>query len=411
MTNVAIDARIPSGWAGGVAQVAIGLAQGFRTSSPESLTRTWLVYPDYRDWLAQYLPPEDEALVVAGFAERVGMAAARRFPSTVSRIRPHIERALTVTSRRSGSLAGPHDRLLLQRGTQVVHLPFQDGLATNLPSIYHPHDLQHRYLPEHFTEAQRRHRETVWRGKALTAFAVSVGTESVANDIEKLWRVPRDRIHVVPLAPVASPKVFESAQDNHTSPPVVLYPAAFWPHKNHITLIRAIGLLRATMPVHLVLPGAQLGIYNEVRREVLAAGLDPVVTLPGYVSQEELSSLYSRSAVVAVPSTFEAASFPIWEAFQRGVPVVAANTTSLPAQVGKGGLIFEPSDVGSLVHELRRILIDEGLRTELGREGRKRVAEFTWARTALASAALYRRAAGDPPVAAEEQALLGAPRF
>ena len=411
MTCVAIDARIPQGFAGGVAQVVIGLAQGFSDSAPESLHRTWLVYPDYRDWLAQHLPPEDETLVMGSFAERVGMVMAKRYPSVVSRVRPYVERALTATSRPAGKLEGPHDGLLRERGVQVVHLPFQDGLATSLPSIYHPHDLQHRYLPEFFTEAQIRHRETVWRRRASMAYAVSVGTNSVADDVERLWTIPRDHIHVVPLAPVASPTPSGSTPEPFRGPPIVLYPAAFWPHKNHITLIRAIGLLRAIIPVQLVLPGARLGIYDAVRREVVKAGLDPATTLPGYVSQEELSTLYFRSTVVAVPSTFESASFPIWEAFQRGIPVVAAKTTSLPAQVGNGGLIFEPSDINALVDALRRLLTDETLRTEMGREGRKIVSGFSWAKMALASTALYRRAAGDPGVAAEEQALMNAPRF
>jgi glycosyltransferase involved in cell wall biosynthesis len=227
----------------------------------------------------------------------------------------------------------------------------------------------------------------------------------VAADVEKLWLIPRDRIHVIPLAPVAGPTALASTSEQVSTPPLVLYPAAFWPHKNHVTLIRAIGLLRATTPVQLILPGAPVGIYDEVRREVVAAGLDPAATLPGYVSQEQLSHLYSRSSVVAVPSTFEAASFPIWEAFQRGVPVVAANTTSLPAQVGDGGLIVEPFDDEALAAALRRLLTDEVLRTRMGQRGRERVSEFSWARMALASTALYRRAAAEPPVPAEEQAL------
>jgi glycosyltransferase involved in cell wall biosynthesis len=363
------------------------------------------VYPDYREWLAEHLPPEDDTLVLSSVAERIGMAMAKRYPAAVSRVRPHAERVLTAAVRWRRVPRGPHDQLLLQRGSQVVHLPFQDALATDLPSIYHPHDLQHLHLPQFFTEAQIRHRETVWRERALKAFAVSVGTKSVADDVERMWLVPRDRIHVIPLAPVAGLTAASTTTSSASTPPLVLYPAAFWAHKNHVTLIRAIGMLRADMPIQLVLPGAPVGIYDAVRREVVAAGLDPVTTLPGYVSQDELSRLYSRSSVVAVPSTFEAASFPIWEAFQRGVPVVAANTTSLPAQVGDGGLIFEPFDVGALAAALRRLLTDDALRTRMGQRGRDRVSEFSWARVALASAALYRRAAADPPVAAEEQAL------
>jgi len=405
VTRVAIDARIPQGITGGIAQVVIGLAQGFAEAKPEGLERTWLVYPDYQEWLGPHLPSDDEKVVCQGRADRAAVALSKRFPRLASTARPYAERVLDSlpSSRRK---EGPFDGLFASRGIEVVHVPFQDGLATRVPTVYHPHDLQHRYLPEYFSHAQIAHRERVWRSKALRAYAVSVGTESVANDVCRFWGVPCDRVHVIPLAPVNSG--VEVTRDTRTvsDRSTILYPAAFWPHKNHVVLVKAVELLQQQgVRVDLVLPGAAVGVYGDVRREVVECGLDVARTLPGYVTAEALSQLFADATVLAVPSRFESASFPIWEAFRRGIPVVAARTTSLPRQVGNGGVIVGPDDPKEWADALRTLLDDESLRSTLGSAGKAHVADFTWERTALASAALYRRAAGSPPVEEEEEEL------
>jgi glycosyltransferase involved in cell wall biosynthesis len=408
--RVAIDARIPVGVAGGVAQVVVGLAQGFAAARPPDLHRLWLAYPDVGQWLTPHLPDGDEVLVVQTTIERIGAGAARRFPAMTSGLRPHVERVLDRAGRGRGA-AGPLDARLQALGVEVVHLPFQDGLLTSLPFVYHPHDLQHRYLPEFFSRAQVAHRESAWRDRATRAAAVSVGTEAVADDVCRMWGIARERVHVVPLAPIGL-DVNEKQMPQTLGTPLVLYPAAFWAHKNHVTLIRAIAALRERgVPVQLVLPGAPVGVYRQVRRAVLDAGLDSATTLPGYVSEGRLRELYAQASVVAVPSRFEAASFPIWEAFARGKPVVAARTTSLPRQVGGGGLIVDPTDVEGFADAIGRLLADDVLRGELGEAGRARVSEFTWARTALASTALYRLASGHSAYAQEEDALVNAPIY
>lgn len=409
MIRVAIDARIPHGFAGGVAQVVTGFAEGFRDAAPEAIERTWITYPGYEDWLGPLIPPQDHVVEVITPVERAGLLAAQRFPRLVSRGRPAVQRmldSLTAGDRHGG----PLDARLHALGIDVVHLPFQDGLPTALPTLYHPHDLQHHHFPEHFTAAQRRHRDTVWRRKALRASAVSVAAIGVAADVRDLWGVEEDQIHIVPLgaglagrAPGDAPTVTER--------PLVLYPAAFWPHKDHLTLVRAIGEVQRTFPVELVLPGAHMGTYPEVRSMVNELGMDTATVLPGYLSDADLSRAYDRASVVVIPSRFEAASFPVWEAFTRAVPVIVANTTALPRQAGAGGIVFEPGDVPALAAVLQRLLSDADLRKRIGQAGLQRVQGFTWTRTALATSALYRKIVGAAPTDREQDALDHAPSF
>jgi glycosyltransferase involved in cell wall biosynthesis len=175
-----------------------------------------------------------------------------------------------------------------------------------------------------------------------------------------------------------------------------------------VTLVRAVGRLRQSgSRVRLVLPGAHIGEYPAIRRAVEEAGLTPSETIPGYVTAQELRGLYERAWVVAVPSLFESASFPVWEGFRQGKPAVVARTTSLPDQVGDGGLVVEQRDVEGFARAIETLVSDDGLAERMGEAGRHQVQALSWRRTSLATAALCRLAVGDVPRDDEAEALGG----
>lgn len=128
----------------------------------------------------------------------------------------------------------------------------------------------------------------------------------------------------------------------------LLYPAATVPHKNHEVLLDY-AVLPASMPVVCVGPENEPG-FSEFRKR--ASRLDRI-EFRGRVSPAELNLLYSECEAVVVPSRYEAASGPIIEAFVRGIPVIAADTPSLRAQMSQCGgdaPYFEPSSADSLAH-------------------------------------------------------------
>lgn len=378
MLHVAIDARLPSGLAGGVRQVVLGLASGFRrTDLP--LRRTWLVTRDH-DWLTG-LPPDDDVMVLTSPFDEMSFAVAERYPKLASRARPWVTRVLRPPQ-------APFDERLKQHGVDLVHFTFQDAFHTRLPFVYQPHDLQHRHMPENFSAAQIKHRETAWRGVALAADSVCVGTRWVADDVASQWDVPRERIAVIPLAPL--PEEVAAGSAGRDERDILLYPAAFWPHKNHRVLVEALAVLRHEgIVVRAVLPGAATVEHARVSRRVEELGLGDQVSLPGYVTQAELDELYARARIVAVPSRFESASFPVWEAMRRGIPVVASDVTALPRQLGDGGLLAPPDDVDAWVSAIRRLWTDEVSWERSAAAGRARSGRYSWSKTVTAFSGLY----------------------
>lgn len=63
--------------------------------------------------------------------------------------------------------------------------------------------------------------------------------------IESYRDVMNKKIRVYALPFVAPPHIWDSGEEYIETPPrYVFYPAQFWRHKNHINLIKAIGLVK-----------------------------------------------------------------------------------------------------------------------------------------------------------------------
>jgi glycosyltransferase involved in cell wall biosynthesis len=105
------------------------------------------------------------------------------------------------------------------------------------------------------------------------------------------------------------------------------------------------------------------------------------------VSDEQLVSLYAHSACLAIPSLHEGFGLPAMEAMAAGTAVVAANVAALPDVTGGAAVLVDPYDPLSIADGLERAIVERDAFVELGR---KRVAEFTWARTASMTADVYR---------------------
>ena len=116
----------------------------------------------------------------------------------------------------------------------------------------------------------------------------------------------------------------------------------------------------------------------------------------GQIPSDELRAVYRLAQFVIIPTLFEAASGPLFEAWLEGVPVACSTVTSLPEQAGDAAFLFDPFSVEAIAGAIHRMNADENLRSELVCKGGERLKDFSWERTAKAYRAVYRRAARRP---------------
>ena len=283
----------------------------------------------------------------------------------------------------------------------IVHFPTTDAFLTSLPSIYQPHDLQHRHLTQYFPWMQRRLRDFRYKTWCARSDLIVVGSEWIKSDLRHQYDDIDTRIDVIPLAPDENRTTGEYAGNDTGECRVsfdrfVLYPARTWPHKNHIGLLRAISHINAnsSVRINLVCTGAKSEWYRSIEHEIKLLNLVEQVQFTGFVSNEQLANLYRKCDFVVIPTFFEAGSFPMWEAFVAAKAVAISDITSLPAMSGGAARLFDPYDAKSIAESILELQENGLLRCKLAEQGRKRVEQFTWVETAKRYRTRYRFVAG-----------------
>jgi alpha-1,3-rhamnosyl/mannosyltransferase len=74
-----------------------------------------------------------------------------------------------------------------------------------------------------------------------------------------------------------------------------------------------------------------------------------------------------------------------------GTPVIVSNASTLPEVVGTGGITVDPSDVDGLREQLLRLTEDEAYWDRMRSLALQQSANFSWARCASNTLAVYRR--------------------
>jgi glycosyltransferase involved in cell wall biosynthesis len=97
---------------------------------------------------------------------------------------------------------------------------------------------------------------------------------------------------------------------------------------------------------------------------------DRVPEAAGFVPPALLGAYFERAAVVCVPSRREGYGMTAREALAYGRPVVASRVGGL-ADLGPGGLLVPPGDLGELRRAVEQLLGDPARRDQLGRQGRE----------------------------------------
>ena len=111
----------------------------------------------------------------------------------------------------------------------------------------------------------------------------------------------------------------------------------------------------------------------------------------GTVSDDELERLFAGASAVVFPSRYEGFGLPVLEAMARGIPVVAARTTSIPEVGRNAAVLVSADDAHGFAEAMARIVNNPVYGQELSHRGRSVARGFSWQRTAEDTMAAYVR--------------------
>lgn len=283
--------------------------------------------------------------------------------------------------------ASPLDRIARAARLDFIWFAGSGTTFTNLPYLTVVWDLQHRstpWFPEFSGNGTWDRREmTLWFLRR--ASAVITGTQVGRDELTKWIGVPDERILVLPH-PTPSFARVPQAQAVPAMPPslstkrrFLFYPAQFWPHKNHVNLILgfAQAVRRHGVDFDLVLCGADKGNRKHVERCIATERMQDRVHIIGFVSRDELVSLYRNAIALTYLSWGGPENLPPLEAFALGCPVIAARVPGADEQLGDAALLVDPAAPSQIAEAIAQLHDSTDLRAELAKRGQLRAERWS----------------------------------
>ncbi|MBD1872971.1 glycosyltransferase family 4 protein [Nodosilinea sp. FACHB-131] len=243
-------------------------------------------------------------------------------------------------------------------------------------------DLQHRlqpYFPEVSQGREWGKREQFYADNLKRATYIVTGTERGKVEIERFYQIAPERIRVIPfptprlgdaIANQTSTKEEFLAQHGLPSQ-YFFYPAQFWPHKNHYTLLKAFKALvdEHAIDISLVLTGSDKGNADYIKQLIHDLVLTTRVHILGFVSRSDLANLYKHALALVFPTHFGPDNLPPLEAFSLGCPVIASQVPGAAEQLGDAALLVDQRDAAQMAQAMKSVCEDEALRHDLIQKG------------------------------------------
>lgn len=296
-------------------------------------------------------------------------------------------------------------KILKSLKPDLVHFPH-----FNVPILYKGkyvvtiHDLIHQHFktrnvttlnPMFFKFKQISYHQAF--SKALkNSQTIITPTKFVKDQLVEEWKVNYTKISVTHegvdeeiIKLVKNTKVTVSilGQKFGIKKPYLFYIGNAQPHKNLPFLIEGFLEIKNDFPnLQLVLSGPQHLFWDRLKQQYS----DPDIIYTGFVSEEEMVSLYKNCEGFVLPSLEEGFGIPVLEAMACGVPVICSDIGSLKEVGGEAALYFDPNYKTSFKNQISKILKDQKLRNELIEKGDQRYQEFSWQKMAEQTLKIYK---------------------
>ncbi len=252
------------------------------------------------------------------------------------------------------------------------------------------HDAGFRMFKENYSAYDYWHATLgTWLSAGL-AQSVIVPSGFVARDVATHYRLRRDRLVVVPNAceaATASVRQEEGAAARRALGIRGRYFVFVGRLEKRKNLLRALAaffdLARdEPAPIQFVLAGKPGVGYEEIRALIAGDPLRDRVVETGYVSNRLREILLHGAEALVYPSLYEGFGMPILEGFAAGTPVLTSDDTACAEVGGDAAVLVDPRDGTAIRGGMSRLLHEDALREMLVERGRRRVAAFSWRRTA-----------------------------
>lgn len=206
---------------------------------------------------------------------------------------------------------------------------------------------------------------------------VAIASE-MADDLSSFLNIPREKITLIPINPVVTPKLYELANEKVNHPwlieknkPVIISVGRLEAQKDFKTLVNAFCLLRKDVDCKLIIIGDGT-LQEELTQQIKMSGYEDDIDLAGFSVNP--FSFMSNADLLVLSSRYEGLPNTLIEALACGVPSVATDCKSGPRDIfdnGKFGLLVPVGDEVQMATAMKQTLdspIDRNILKERGAE-------------------------------------------
>ena len=141
----------------------------------------------------------------------------------------------------------------------------------------------------------------------------------------------------------------------------LFYPAQFWAHKNHKSLINLGKELKKEYQnkIKIVLSGSDKGNLPYIKNEIKKNNLEDIFKYLGFINKNELFSLYKNCLALTYVSYGGPENLPPLEAFSVGCPVIAAKNEGSMEQLEDAAILIDPNNTHEFMQSVKKLKNNE----------------------------------------------------
>ncbi len=288
------------------------------------------------------------------------------------------------------------DKLL--GGVDVFFMPNLNFVALSRKSklILTIHDLSFEYFPESFSLKRRMWHVFINPKRLINrADKILAVSKSTRDDLLHYYKVRPDKIEVIYNGVSDNlerlnrndPKLLEVKEKYKLPFKFILFLGTFEPRKNIIGLIKAYEILRSEENKYLdkyklVIAGSAGWKSDKIKKSIKNSKYSKDIRWIKFIENEDKLYVYNLASLFVYPSFFEGFGIPPLEAMKCGVPVVAANNSSLVETVGTGGVLVDANRPDEIALASREFLLDKDFAESFSISRLKQLQKFSWTKSA-----------------------------
>jgi len=260
-------------------------------------------------------------------------------------------------------------------------LPYLEGR----PYIVTVHDMIH----EKFLKDSEEHSGLIASKKMLVENAAKVIaiSHNTKKDVVEMLNIDPERVEVI-YHGIDFNTGPESTENPLLPDSYILFVGGRAGYKNFDLFIRAFAKLsKRIQTINVVCTGLdftdkELSLFNDL--EIGNKVFHFFAKTDG-----QLALLYKKAKIFVYPSLYEGFGMPILEAFTCGCPVVLSNASCFPEIAGNAAAYFDPNNADDMTDCILTVLNDEGYRAKLIDNGKGRLNDFSWKKSAEQTFRVY----------------------